>query len=232
MTHGYRIQFSCRPPVTRKPTFTTVSNPQQRLVLATELSTLLEKAAIRELASGDHQTGFFSRYFLTPKKDGGLRSILDLRGLRSQIPIWRGHWRFLRFGFAGRVYEFRVLPFGISPAPRTFTRCMDAALSPLRQRGIRILNYLDDWLVCAVSEEQHRHHVALLLEHVQRLGLHLNYKKSRLQPSQVMTFLGMVLDSRRATVALTLERQQDFRTCLALFQLHARVSDSAFASWA
>lgn len=60
----------------------------------------------------------------------------------------------------------------------TFTRCMDAALSPMRQRGIRILNYLDNWLVCAVSEEQCRHHVALLLEHVQRLGLHLNYSRN------------------------------------------------------
>ncbi len=29
------------------------------------------------------------------------------------------------------------------------TRCMDAALSPLRQMGIRILNYLDDWLILA-----------------------------------------------------------------------------------
>ena len=47
-----------------------------------------------------------------------------------------------------------MLPFGISLALRTFTSCMDAALSPLRQGGIRILNYLDECLVCAVSEEQ------------------------------------------------------------------------------
>ena len=256
MTHGYRIQFLRPPPVTGTPTFTTVDNPQQRAALQAELSALLEKGAIREVAPGDHRAGFFSRYFLTPKRDGGLRPILDLRGLNRylrplrcrlltvprvrqavtagdwfatidlkdayfQIPIWRGHWRFLRFGFAGRAYEFRVLPFGISLAPRTFTRCMDAALSPLRQGGIRILNYLDDWLVCAVSEEQCRHHVALLLAHVQGLGVRVNYKKSRLEPSQVTTFLGMVLDSRTATIVLTPERQQAFRTCLALFQLRA-----------
>ena len=151
-------------------------------------------------------------------------STIDLKDTDFQIPLWRGHWWFLWFGFAGRVYEFRVLPFGISLAPRTFTRCMDAALSLLRQGGIRILNYLDDWLVCAVSKEQCRHHVARLLNHVQGLGLHLNHKKSRLKPSQVTTFLGTVLDSRRAMFALTLERQQAFRTCLATFQLHALVN--------
>lgn len=104
----------------------------------------------------DRRVGFFSRYFLVPKRDGGLRPILDLRPLKCQmptvprvrqaivagdwfatidlkdayfqIPIWQGHWRFLRFGFEGRIFEFRVLPFGISLAPHTFTRCMDAVL--------------------------------------------------------------------------------------------------------
>ncbi len=39
--------------------------------------------------------------------------------------------------------SIQVLPFGLSLAPRTLTRCIDAALSPLRQMGICILNYLD-----------------------------------------------------------------------------------------
>ncbi|XP_061576587.1 uncharacterized protein LOC133442594 [Cololabis saira] len=259
MTHGYRLQFSCRPPLARLATFTTVTNHQHAEVMRGELSSLLEKHAIREVKCGDHRAGFFSRYFLVPKRDGGLRPILDLRVLNKhlrplrcrmltiprvrqavtmgdwfatvdlkdayfQIPIWPGHWRFLRFGFEGRRYEFQVLPFGISLAPRTFTRCMDAVLAPLRLQGLRILNYLDDWLVCAASEELCHHHVALLLEHIQALGLRLNYRKSKLQPSQVTTFLGTVLDSRRAVITLTQERQQAFSACLGHFQLRSRVS--------
>ncbi len=46
----------------------------------------------------------------------------------------------------GKVYQYKVLPFGLALAPRTFTKCMDAALAPLRLQWIRILNYLDDWL--------------------------------------------------------------------------------------
>lgn len=74
--------------------------------------------------------------------------------------------------------------------------------APMRLWGLRILNYLDDWLVCAVSEQQSCSHVVLLLEHVQPVGWLLNYQKSKLHPSQVTTFLGMTLDSNRATQTL------------------------------
>ncbi len=34
------------------------------------------------------------------------------------------------------AYQYKVLPFGLSLAPRTFTQCMDAAFSPLRQMTV------------------------------------------------------------------------------------------------
>ncbi|XP_053190141.1 uncharacterized protein LOC128373962 [Scomber japonicus] len=259
MTQGYRLQFLHPPPLTQSATFTLVADPQRREVLAAEIYTLLAKRAIREVTLDNPQAGFYSRYFLIPKKDGRLRPILDLRGLNKflrplrckmltvprvrqailqgvwiatidledayfQIPIWEGHRRYLRFAFNGRTFEFCVLPFGISLAPRTFTRCMDAVLGPLRWEGIRILNYLDDWLVCAHSEGQCRRDVTRLLQHLEYLGLHLNRKKSRLQPSQFTEFLGMCLDARAGALSLTPVRQATLRTCLSQFRLGARVS--------
>lgn len=38
---------------------------------------------------------------------------------------------------------------------------MDTVLAPIRLRGRRVLNYSDNWLVCATSVEQYRSHVAL-----------------------------------------------------------------------
>ena len=85
-----------------------------------------------------------------------------------------------------------------------------------------MLNYLDDWLTYANSEELCRQHVALLLTHIQCLGLCLNTKKSKLQPCRVTNFLGMVLDSRRATVTLSPVRQQSHAACLSSFTLRAQ----------
>ncbi len=64
------------------------------------------------------------------------RRVLSISGSPPPPPY---HRRFLRFAFKCMAYQYKVL----SLASRTFTRCMDAALSPLRQMGIHILNYLD-----------------------------------------------------------------------------------------
>lgn len=50
------------------------------------------------------------------------------------------------------AYQFTILPFGLSLAPLTFTNCMNAIHSPLRLNGERVLNYPDNWLLMAHSE--------------------------------------------------------------------------------
>ncbi len=83
---------------------------------------------------------------------------------------------------------------------------MDAALSPLRQMGIRILNYLDDWLILAQSEVELLSHRTLILSHLERLGLRVNFAKSALSPSQRVSFLGTVLDSAHIRAVIAPER--------------------------
>ncbi len=178
----------------------------------------------------DRESGFYSRYFVVPKKDGGLRPILDLRLLnrsvsrlkfrmltvkqvvsqiRSEdwfvtidlkdayfhVSILPSHRKFLRFAFRGKAYQYQVLPFGLALSPRTFTKCVDAALAPLRLQGIRILNYIDDWLILAHSEQLAVRHRDVVLAHMKELGLRLNAKKSVLSPFQRTAYLGVVWDS-------------------------------------
>ncbi|KAL0183515.1 hypothetical protein M9458_019211, partial [Cirrhinus mrigala] len=226
---GYRIQFGAPPPPFNR-VFPTVVSPEQGLVMEQEVDTLLRKEAIEVVPPHDRESGFYSRCFIVPKKDGGLRPFLDLRQLNrsvmwlkfrmltvsqvvSQIrfedwfvtidlkdayfhvSILPQHRKFLRFAFRGEAYWYRVLPFGLTLSPRTFTKCVDAALAPLRLRGIRILNYIDDWLILAQSEHMAAQHRDVILAHMKELGLRLNAKKSVLSPLQRTTYLGVVWNS-------------------------------------
>ncbi len=72
---------------------------------------------------------------------------VDLKDANFHIQVVQGHRKFLSFAFGGKTYQYKVLPFGLALAQRPFTKSIDAALAPLRLQGIRILNYLDDWLI-------------------------------------------------------------------------------------
>ncbi len=159
----------------------------------------------------DRESGFYSRYFIAPKKDGGLSPILDMWLLNRSVmhlkfkmltvkqvvsQIKSGDWfvmidlkyayfhvsflpshrKFLRFAFRGEAYQYRVLPFGLALSPRTFTKCVDAALAPLPLQGIRIIYYIDYWLILAHSEQMADRYRDVVLAHMKELGLRLNVK--------------------------------------------------------
>lgn len=65
--HGYTIQLRKGPPPFRGILSTTVKSTEIA-VLRQELSTLLSKGAIEEVHPSQMEAGFYSRYFVVPKK--------------------------------------------------------------------------------------------------------------------------------------------------------------------
>ncbi len=78
------IQFGSRPP-RFMGVFSPEVAPRQVLVMEQEVKALLEKGAIEYVPHSNRETGLYRRYFIVPKKDGGLRPILDLRVLNDSI---------------------------------------------------------------------------------------------------------------------------------------------------
>ncbi len=102
--------------------------------------------------------------------------------------------------------------------PSVFTKVVEGAFTPLWEEGVRILNYLDDWLILAQSREQLGDHRDLVLRHLSQLGLRVNWEKSKLSPVQRISFLGVELDSVSMTAHLTEERAQAVLNCLSSFR--------------
>ncbi len=143
---------------------------------------------------------------------------IDLKDAYFHVSILPRHRPFLRFAFEGRAYQYKALPFGLSLSPRVFTKVVEAALVPLREAGIRILNYLDDWLILAQSRALLCEHRDMVLSHLSRLGLQVNREKSKLSPTQRISFLGMELDSVNLTAHLSEEHAQSMLRCLESLQ--------------
>ena len=69
---------------------------------------------------------------------------INLKDAYFVIPIWRDHWKYLRFLWKDTLLEFGCLPFGLAVAPRLFTKVMKPVVALLRRAGIRLIIYLDD----------------------------------------------------------------------------------------
>ena len=150
-------------------------------------------------------------------REGDFLASLDLKDAYFQIPIHPSSRKLLRFTSEGTVYQFRALCFGLSTAPQVFTRVFAAVSAWAHTRGIRLLRYLDDWLVLSSSEREAKQAVQSLLSLCHTLGIVINEKKSDLVPSQTAKYLGMTIDAEAGKVFPSLARVEKFLTVAESF---------------
>src|SRR4029434_1859340 len=79
--------------------------------------------------------------------------------------------------------------FGLALAPRVFTKCVEAAIAPLRLRGLRVYNYLDDWLIAAHSEAAAVQDGHLVVAHLYHLCVEAAIAQLRLRGLRVYNYL-------------------------------------------
>ena len=127
---------------------------------------------------------------------GDWMASIDLREEYLQVPVHPDSRRFLRFVVHGRAYQFKAMCFGLSMAPQVFTRVMAPVSAILHSLGIRMRRYLDDWLFQASSREELLRDLGVVLYLCRELGIVVNPEKSNFSPSQVIQYLGVVIDAQ------------------------------------
>ena len=73
-------------------------------------------------------------------------------------------------------------------------------------RGLRIHQYLDDWLIRSQSQEESQRDTQAVVDLTQSLGWIINQEKSELKPTQVFSFVGYEYHLDSALVRPTHER--------------------------
>ena len=86
----------------------------------------------------------------------------DFKDAYFHILIQAQSRKYMCFHIQGKSYQFKALPFGLSTAPMEFTVVAKDVKVMALQRGIKIHQYLDDWLVRAKSDH-------ICLQHTQTL---------------------------------------------------------------
>ena len=149
---GYFLQF-CRVPAPFSGIKEINLSSQEEIdFLFKEILDLLLKQAVSVVPTHDRQKGFYSAYFLVPKKTGGdWFTTIDLKDA-YHVEVVPKHRKFLFVAFQGIAYEYNRLSFGYSLASCTFSKCVDAALQPLCDCGMRVPFYLDDLFVMAQTQ--------------------------------------------------------------------------------
>ena len=117
----------------------------------------------------------------------------------------------MRFHVQGQTYQFKALPFGLSTAPMEFTVVAKDVKLMAIHKGIRIHQYLDDWLVRAISHQVCLQHTQDLVKICQELGWLVNLEKSELEPKQIFDFVHYQFDLRARQVRPTPDRWQNLQ---------------------
>lgn len=127
---------------------------------------------------------------------------LDLQDAYLTVPVHATDQHYLQFIWGGKIFQFTCLAFGLSSAPWAFTKLLKPVVSFLREQGIKIIVYLDDFLILNVSRSKLAQQVDTVKNLLHSLGFVINLEKSRPIPTQVMEFLGLEIDSRAMSLSL------------------------------
>lgn len=125
---------------------------------------------------------------------------LDLHSGYYQIPVGEGDRRWL--GFSWRKpgeepiqFRWRVLPFGLSTAPKAFTAMMKILAWRWRQKGIlRLIIYLDDIWFGGATFDEWLGAARTILRDLAKAKIRVSAKKAFLGPYSLLEFLGLLVN--------------------------------------
>jgi hypothetical protein len=82
----------------------------------------------------------------------------------------------------------------------------------LRKHGMRLIKYLDDILIMSSSKEDAKADVKNAIGLLQHLGFLINVDKSIVEPSQIMEYLGLLINSNNLSFALPDTKASEVKT--------------------
>lgn len=140
---------------------------------------------------------------------GNYLTSLNLQDAFHHILIHPKSHKYLQFHWHGKIYQFKVLPFGLSLAPFVFTKVLCPILCWAWAQGIQLYAYLDDLLIAAHLREQSIKDTVWVQHKLQELRFLINMSKSHTTPMQVLQHLGFIINMKDMMLSVPGDKIRD-----------------------
>lgn len=129
---------------------------------------------------------------LNKLRDANYLSSIDLRKAFWQIPLTEPSRAKTAFAVHGRgLFEFRVMPFGLSNSPQTMQRLMDQVIGPSLEPFVFV--YLDDIIIATPDFDIHLRILREVFDRLKAASLSINLQKCEFCRSS-LAYLGFIVD--------------------------------------
>ena len=141
---------------------------------------------------------------------------IDFSDAYYSIPIHPKLRKYLRFELDGKLYQYTCMPNGYKDAPRLFTKLLKVPLSKIRKElKATIAAYLDDSIGIERGEKEELRDIPhRLIEIFQAFGYTINFKKSSLDLTKIIEFLGFMINSVEMTVSLSDKKTESVKRAI------------------
>ena len=133
---------------------------------------------------------------------------VDLKDAYYSIPIHPYHQKILKSLWKNPAYKYTCLPNGYSDAMRIFAKLLRPVLGHLRILGYLSVSYVDNSYLQGEDPTECSHNINVTTNVFIQLGYTIHYKKSILEPTQEMEYLGFILNSREMSITITLKKKE------------------------
>ena len=156
---------------------------------------------------------------------------IDLKDVYYSVKIDGNDTCFLKLLCNSKLLKFVVLPNGLSPGPRKFTKLTKPPLAILRMQGYTVAIYIDDIIAIGQSFEECPLTVVETINLFQKLGFLIHPDKSKFIPAKIVEYLGFIIDSEKMITYISDQKKQKIYEKCYIIPMKPKLTIREFASF-